>query len=73
MEALKEVDVYDRLNRLPEGLNTIVSGSDSMLGVETTYAIATARALLHQPPVLLAMEPPPPAEHVADDPSYCIP
>jgi ATP-binding cassette subfamily B protein len=68
VHALQEVDVYDRLNRLPEGLNTIVSGGDSMLGVETTYAMATARALLHQPPVLLAMEPPPPAEHVADDP-----
>lgn len=68
MDALKEVDIYDRLNRLPEGLNTIVSGGDSMLGVETTYAIATARALLHRPPILLAMEPSPPAEHVADDP-----
>jgi ABC-type multidrug transport system fused ATPase/permease subunit len=68
VHALQEVDVYDQLNRLPEGLNTIVSAGDSMLGVEATYAMATARALLHQPPILLAMEPPPPAEHVADDP-----
>jgi len=68
VHALQEVDVYDRLNRLPEGLNTIVSPGDTMLGVETTYALATARALLHHPPILLASEPPPPAEHVADDP-----
>ncbi len=68
VHALQEVDVYDRLNRLPEGLNTIVNVGDSMLGVEATYAMATARALLHRPPILLAMEPPPPAEHVADDP-----
>ena len=68
VHALQEVDIYDRLDRLPEGLNTIVSAGDSMLGVEATYAMATARALLHRPPILLAMEPPPPAEHVADDP-----
>ena len=68
VHALQEVDVYDRLNRLPEGLNTIVSAGDSMLGVETTYAMATARSLLHRPPVILALEPPPPAEHVSDDP-----
>lgn len=68
VEALEEVDVYERLHRLPEGLSTIVTAGDSMLGVETTYAIATARALLHKPPIVLAMEPPPPAEHLADDP-----
>lgn len=68
LEALEEVDVYERLQRLPEGLNTIVTAGDSMLGVETTYAIAAARALLHKPPIVLAMEPPPPAEHLADDP-----
>jgi ABC-type multidrug transport system fused ATPase/permease subunit len=68
VHALQEVGVYDRLNRLPEGLNTIITAGDSMLGVEATYAMATARAILHRPPILLAMEPPPPAEHVADDP-----
>lgn len=68
VEALEEVDVYERLQRLPEGLNTIVTAGDSMLGVETTYAIAVARALLHKPPIMLAMEPPPPAEHLAEDP-----
>jgi len=68
VHALQEVDVYDRLDRLPEGLNTIVTAGDSMLGVEATYAMATARALLHRPPILLAIEPPPPVEHVADDP-----
>jgi len=68
VEALQQVDVYERLHRLPEGLSTIVAAGDSMLGVETTYALAVARALLHKPPILLAMEPPPPAEHLAEDP-----
>lgn len=68
VHVLEELDVYERLHRLPEGLNTYVTAGDSMLGVETTYAIATARALLHKPPILLAMEPPPPAEHLAEDP-----
>lgn len=67
-DALREVNVYERIQRLPEGLNTIVSANDSMLGVETTYGIAVARALLHKPPILLALEPPPPAEHMAEDP-----
>ncbi|MEM8669811.1 MAG: ABC transporter ATP-binding protein [Planctomycetota bacterium] len=68
VDALSAVGVYDALQRLPEGLNTMVSAGDSMLGVESTYAIATARALLHKPPVLLALEPLPPAEHLAEDP-----
>lgn len=67
-DALREVNVYERIQRLPEGLNTIVSANDSMLGVETTYGIAVARALLHRPPILLALEPPPPAEHMPEDP-----
>ena len=68
VEALEQVDVYERLQRLPDGLNTLVAAHDSMLGVETTYAVAVARAILHKPPIVLAMEPPPPAEHLADDP-----
>lgn len=67
VKALEEVDVYERLFRLPEGLNTVVSASDAMLGVETTYAIGVARALLHKPSIVLASEPPPPAEHLSDD------
>lgn len=68
VQALQEVDAYERLNRLPEGLNTIVSPGDHMLGIDLTYALATARALLHRPPILIAAEPPPAAEQVADDP-----
>ncbi|QDT12399.1 ABC transporter ATP-binding protein [Stieleria marina] len=68
VEALEKVHVYERLQRLPEGLNTYVNAGDSMLDVEATYAIAIARALIHRPPVLLAMEPPPPAEHLPEDP-----
>ena len=68
VDALGQVDVYERLQRLPEGLSTYVTTGDSMLGVETTYAIGIARALLHRPPILIAMEPPPPAEHLPDDP-----
>ncbi len=68
VETLEQVEVYERLVRLPDGLNTIVAAGDSMLGMETTYAIAVARAILHKPPIVLAMEPPPPAEHLSDDP-----
>ena len=68
VEVLEQVDVYERLQRLPEGLNTYVTAGDAMLGTEATYGIAVARALLHKPPVLLAKEPPPPAEHLAEDP-----
>ena len=68
VDALEQVDVYERLQRLPEGLSTYVTTGDSMLGVETTYAIGVARAILHKPPILLAMEPPPPAEHIPEDP-----
>jgi ABC-type multidrug transport system fused ATPase/permease subunit len=67
-KALEEVDVYERLHRLTDGMSTIVAAGDSMLGVETTYAMAAARALLHKPPIVLAAEPPPPAEHLAEDP-----
>ncbi len=68
VDAVTAVGVFDRLQRLPEGMNTMLTAGDSILDVESTYAIATARALLHRPPILLAMEPPPPAEHLAEDP-----
>ena len=66
--ALEQVDVYERIQRLPDGLNTIITPGDSSLGVETTYAIGVARAVLHNPPIVLASEPPPPAEHLSHDP-----
>lgn len=66
--ALEDVGVYERLLRLPEGLNTIISPGDSSLNVEATYAMAVARALIHRPAIVLADEPPPPAEHLAEDP-----
>lgn len=68
METLSTLGVYERIQRLPDGLNTIVAAGDSTLGVETTYALGVARAVLHGPPIVLAMEPLPPAEHLAEDP-----
>ncbi len=68
METLEQVGVYEQIQRLPEGLQTIVAAGDSNLGVEHTYALGVARAVLHHPAIVLAMEPPPPAEHLASDP-----
>ncbi|NND98017.1 MAG: ABC transporter ATP-binding protein [Pirellulaceae bacterium] len=68
VDALGEVDVYERLQRLPEGLNTYITTGESTLGIETTYALGVARAIVHKPPVLLAMEPAPPTEHLPEDP-----
>ncbi len=67
VKALEQVDVYERLHRMPEGLNTIIAAEDARLDVETTYAMAVARALIHRPPIVLALEPPPPAEHLTED------
>ncbi len=67
VEALEKVDVYERLQRLPDGLNTYVTAGDTALDVEMTYGIAVARALLHKPPVLLASEPSSP-ENLGEDP-----
>ncbi len=68
VEVLEKLDVYDRLQRLSEGLNTYITAGDSQLGPETTFAMGIARALLHKPAVLIAMEPAPPAEHLPEDP-----
>jgi ABC-type multidrug transport system fused ATPase/permease subunit len=68
VDALERVDVYERLQKLSDGLNTYVSVGDQTLGVETTYALGVARALLHRPSIVLAEEPLPPSEHLADDP-----
>lgn len=67
-ETLERVGVYEQIQRLPEGLQTIVAAGDTALGVEQTYAIGIARAILHRPSIVLAIEPPPPAEHLSVDP-----
>ncbi|EMI15736.1 membrane protein containing DUF1558 [Rhodopirellula maiorica SM1] len=69
VEVLESLNVYEQLQRLPEGLNTYVTVGDSLLSAEITFAIGIARAILHKPAVVIAMEPPPPAEHLPDDPS----
>lgn len=68
VEVLQSLDVYERLHRLPDGLSTIVSGTDNDLGEDSTYAVAVARAVLHRTPIVLVSEPPPPAEHLSEDP-----
>ena len=65
---LREVDVYEQIQRLPDGLGTYASVGGTSLSVEATYAIGVARALLHRPPILLVGEPPAPSAHMADDP-----
>lgn len=68
IEVLQSLDVYERLHRLPDGLSTIITGTDNDLGADATYAIAVARAVLHRTPIVLVSEPPPPAEHLSHDP-----
>ncbi|MEM6473795.1 MAG: ABC transporter ATP-binding protein [Planctomycetota bacterium] len=69
VEALREVDVYEQIQRLPEGLSTYTSiEGTSMLSTEATYGIGLARALLHRPPILLVNEPPSPNAQFEDDP-----
>ncbi|MEL6109371.1 MAG: ABC transporter ATP-binding protein, partial [Planctomycetota bacterium] len=68
VDVLREVDVYEQIQRLPEGLGTYASAAQNSLSVEATYAIGIARALLHRPPILLVGEPPAPSAHLADDP-----
>ncbi len=68
VESLERVGVYERLQRLPEGLNTILTADNSSLGQETTYAMAIARAMLHKPPILLVLEPPLSTDQIAEDP-----
>jgi ABC-type protease/lipase transport system fused ATPase/permease subunit len=62
------VDVYEQIARLPEGLGTYASVEGSSLSTEATYGIGLARALLHQPPILLVREPPAPSAQPGDDP-----
>ncbi len=68
VDALEQVGAYERLQRLPEGLNTVLAADDTTLPRETTYAMAVARAVVHRPPIVLAMEPSPSAEPIAEDP-----
>ncbi|TWU63018.1 putative ABC transporter ATP-binding protein [Crateriforma conspicua] len=67
-DTLESLGIYEQLQRLPESLNTILTPGDRSLGQEVTYALGIARAVLHRPPIILAKESSPPAEHVADDP-----
>ncbi|QDV42080.1 putative multidrug resistance ABC transporter ATP-binding/permease protein YheH [Stieleria neptunia] len=68
VDALREVDVYEQIQRLPEGLSTYASVEGFSLSTEATYGIGLARALLHRPPILLVNEPPAPNAQLADDP-----
>jgi ABC-type multidrug transport system fused ATPase/permease subunit len=68
VEALEAVGIYERLQRLPEGLSTILAAEDEMLDDESRYAIGIARALIHKPPILLVSESIAPTEHLVDDP-----
>ncbi|MCC9599055.1 ABC transporter ATP-binding protein/permease [Stieleria sp. JC731] len=68
LEALREVDVYEQISRLPEGLATYAFVEDKSLSTEATYGIGLARALLHRPPILLVSEPPVVSTQLDDDP-----
>ncbi|MEM9644525.1 MAG: ATP-binding cassette domain-containing protein, partial [Planctomycetota bacterium] len=68
VDTLQQLGIYEQIQRLPDSLNTILTPGESRLTTEVTYALGVARAVLHRPPIILAKESPPPAEHVEDDP-----
>ncbi|KAA5539341.1 ABC transporter ATP-binding protein [Roseiconus nitratireducens] len=68
VDALREVDAYEQVQRLADGLGTYASEGETSLSTEATYAIGIARALLHRPPILLVGEPPAPSAHSGEDP-----
>lgn len=68
VDALREVDVYEQIQRLPNGLSSFASVDGNLLSTEATYGIGLARALLHRPPILLVAEPPAPNAQLDDDP-----
>ncbi|MEP4682070.1 MAG: ATP-binding cassette domain-containing protein, partial [Rhodopirellula bahusiensis] len=76
VETLERLGIYERITRLPEGLETIIEPGSNLgatedsdsLGTDVRYAVGIARAMLHRPPIVLAKEPPAPTEHVNEDP-----
>ncbi|MEM6690569.1 MAG: ABC transporter ATP-binding protein [Planctomycetota bacterium] len=68
VKALESVQIYERLFRLPEGLNTVIQAHESILDREASYAVGVARAILHRPSVVIALEPPSGDQHDVDDP-----
>jgi ABC-type transport system involved in cytochrome bd biosynthesis fused ATPase/permease subunit len=58
LEVAKKIGIVDKLQSLPEGLQTILDADDSRLDPAAKYGLALARARLRQPSIVIAQEPP---------------
>ncbi len=68
-DAARRVGVYDRLQSLPDGFSTLISADDQRIDEATRYGIATARAWIRRPTVIIVQEPPTQPSTLADDPA----
>ncbi|TWU19675.1 ATP-binding cassette domain-containing protein [Allorhodopirellula heiligendammensis] len=76
VKVLEQLGIYEQITRLSDGLETMVGPvtdlrdgrSSDGLSMMSRYLLGIARAMLHQPAIVLVKEPPAPTEHVNSDP-----
>jgi ABC-type multidrug transport system fused ATPase/permease subunit len=56
-DALKHAQAEEFVRSLPQGINTPISGQDTMLKADQAFRIGLARSLLREPSVLVVQEP----------------
>ncbi len=67
VSVCRSFGLYEYIQSLPDGLNTVISPGDSQLPTPVNYAIGLARAIVKQPAVVVLQEPSRVASEAADD------